>query len=165
MSRIEMFLKELNQEAIPTRKILAALPTDKLWYKPHPKSMTAKVLATHIAELPSWISIVMTTDELDFAKTPYQPTEIEEAPQLLELFERCLAEARTHLIPEKEKLLSETWTLRSGETIFSSDTKADNIRHTLNQIIHHRAQLGVYLRLNDIPVPSTYGPSADDPGI
>jgi len=165
MNMIEIFLKEMNQEAVATRKMLSAVPQDKFEWQPHYKSMSIRALATHLAELPTWVSIALTTDELDFAATPYQPTIVETNMQLLELFEKSLADAREQLIPENEVKMGEPWTLRSGETVFSTNTKAETIRHAFNQITHHRAQLGVYLRLLDIPVPATYGPSADDPGF
>ncbi|HEX9980292.1 MAG TPA: DinB family protein [Flavobacterium sp.] len=165
MTLTEMFLKEMNQEAVTTRKFLAAVPNDKLDWQPHQKSMTIRSLATHIAELPTWVNIALTTEELDFAKVPYQPTEIGSSQDLLELFEKSISAARAELVHENESKMSEPWTLRSGDTIFSTTTKAETIRHAFNQTTHHRAQLGVYLRLLDIPVPASYGPSADDPGF
>ncbi|HEY0092025.1 MAG TPA: DinB family protein [Flavobacterium sp.] len=165
MNFVEMFLKEINQEAVSTRKVLAAVPNDRLDWQPHPKSMSVRALATHIAELPSWISMVLTTEELDFAAQPYEQTILNSTQELIELFEKSLAEGRDQLIPENEAKMGEPWTLRSGDTIFSTTTKAETVRHAFNQITHHRAQLGVYLRLLDIPVPATYGPSADDPGF
>ncbi len=165
MNMIDLFLKEMNEEAVATRKILAAMPASKFDWQPHVKSMSARSLATHIAELPTWVKMALMTDELDFATSSYKPTEINSSAELLELFEKSLAEARAVLVPENEAKLSEMWTLRSGEVIYSVKTKAETIRHALNQTVHHRAQLGVYLRLLDIPVPSTYGPSADDPGM
>lgn len=158
----EQFLKELNEEAVATRKILGAVPTDKLDWQPHPKSMTVRQLGTHIAELPKWIAMAFTTDELDFEKSPYKQTPINSNNELLEFYENSLKDAREYLKPENEKKLSQNWTLRSGDTIYTTFTKGDLIRHSLNQTIHHRAQLGVYLRLMDIPVPATYGSSADD---
>ena len=165
MNFIELFLKEINQEAIATRKILAAVPGDKLDWQPHAKSMTIRNLATHLAELPSWVTLALTTEELDFASSPFAPTEINSTQDLMELFEKSLADGRLQLMPENEAKMNEPWTLRSGDSVFSTNTKAETIRHAFNQITHHRAQLGVYLRLLDIPVPATYGPSADDPGL
>jgi len=165
MTLIEMFVKEMNQEAVATRKVLAAVPNDKLDWQPHNKSMSIRALATHIAELPTWVTMALTTEELDFASSPYKPTIVNSTQELIELFEKSLADGRSQLIPENEAKMGEPWTLRSGDTIFSTTTKAETIRHAFNQITHHRAQLGVYLRLLDIPVPATYGPSADDPGF
>jgi uncharacterized damage-inducible protein DinB len=165
MSLIEMFLKELNHEAVATRKFLGLVPADKFDWQPHPKSMSMKSLTTHIAELPAWISMVLTTEELDFARSAYQPTQLNSTAELLAFFEKSLAEARAQRIPENESQMDKMWTLRSGDTIFSTTTKAETIRHSFNQVTHHRAQLGVYFRLLDIPVPASYGPSADDPGF
>ncbi|MBF6608777.1 MAG: DinB family protein [Flavobacterium sp.] len=162
---IEVFLAELNEEAVATRKILNAFPSTRFDWQPHQKSMSGRALATHIAELPTWIHMALTTDELDFASSPYRPSEVNSTGEVLALLEKSLAEARTVLVAENEKKLAEPWTLRSADVVYSVKTKAETIRHALNQIIHHRAQLGVYLRLLDIPVPSTYGPSADDPGM
>ncbi|RZJ35378.1 MAG: DinB family protein [Flavobacterium sp.] len=165
MSLIEMLLKEMNQEAVTTRKFLSIIPENKFDWQPHPKSMSMRSLATHIAELPSWVSLALTTDELDFAAAPYEPTRIDSVADLLTLFEKSLNDGRSQLVPENELKLQQPWTLRNGDTIFSTTSKLETIRHAFNQITHHRAQLGVYLRLLDVPVPSSYGPSADDPGF
>lgn len=162
MSRIDLFLKELNEQALVTRKMLERVPTDKFGWQPHPKSMTIKRLATHIAELPSWVTMALTTDELDFERNPYLPVDVNTTDELLAYFERSLEDGRSHLTAEYENVLDKGWTLRSGEQIFSVDPKADVIRMSINQIIHHRAQLGVFLRLLDIPIPGSFGPSADE---
>jgi len=162
MSRIEMFLKELEQEALTTRKMLERVPADKFNWQPHPKSMTIKKLATHIAELPSWIPMALTTDELDFSANPYQQVEVNTNEELMAYFEQSLEEGKRQLTAEYEALLDKNWTLRNGEQIYSVEPKADVIRMSISQTIHHRAQLGVYLRLLDIPIPGSYGPSADE---
>jgi len=162
MDVIKMFSKELEQEAQTTRKMLERVPNDKYDWQPHPKSMTVKRLATHIAELPSWVSMTLTTDELDFANNPYQPENINSTDELLAYFERSLADGRDHLIRATEDQLTQPWTLRNGDQIYSTSSKAEVIRMAFSQIIHHRAQLGVYLRLLDIPIPGSYGPSADE---
>ncbi len=159
---IPILLKEMEQEAETTRKMLSIVPDDKYDWQPHPKSMTIRVLATHIAELPSWVSLTLTTDELDFAANPYDPTIINNTKDLLACFEKSLAEGKAHLETANEKLLEENWTLRSGDQIFMVNSKYETIRHTFCQIVHHRAQLGVFLRLLDIPIPGSYGPSADE---
>lgn len=162
MSMIAMYLKELEQESLVTRKMLSIIPDDKYDWQPHPKSMTIRTLATHIAELPTWITMALTTDELDFASASYDPTIINNTADLLALFEASLIDGRSQLIAENEEKLSETWTLRSGDHIHMVMTKAETVHHALCQTIHHRAQLGVFLRLLDVPIPGTYGPSADD---
>lgn len=157
-----MFLREMEQEAQTTRKMLERIPDDKYDWQPHPKSMTIRQLATHIAELPTWVTMVLTTDELDFASNPYQPTEINTTADLMNYAESCLANGRLQLVPENEALLTKTWTLREGEIIYMVSPKHEMIRTTFCQIVHHRAQLGVCLRLLDIPIPGSYGPSADE---
>lgn len=162
MTIIEMLRKELEQEATTTRKMLSCIPNDKLDWQPHPKSMTVRRLAVHIAELPQWLTMTFVTDELDFETVPYTPKQISDTVELLAYFEECLADGRTQLIEENAALLDKVWTLRSGAMIFSTGTKLDFLRVSLSQIIHHRAQLGVFLRLLDVPIPGSYGPSADD---
>lgn len=162
MSMIPMFLKELEAEAAITRKFLARVPNDKFDWKPHPKSMDIRSLATHIAELPDWITLVLTTDELDFAKNPYDPTILNTSQELVDTFEKSLAKAQAQLKAAKESDLEKKWTLRNGDAVYGVHFKSENIRHALCQIIHHRAQLGVNFRLLGVPVPATYGPSADE---
>ncbi|WP_317048280.1 DinB family protein [Pedobacter steynii] len=156
------FLKELEEEALTTRKMLAIVPADKFDWQPHPKSMTVKTLAAHIAELPTWVTLAVTTEELDFSKTPYEKQDINSNEELMAFFEASLADGRSHLAKANEQLLSEEWTLRNGEQIYMKSSKAEVVRHAYSQIIHHRAQLGVFLRLLDIPIPASYGSSADD---
>ncbi len=164
MTEISLIQKELEREAVTTRKMLALVPAEKFDWKPHPKSMVMMNLATHIAELPTWISMVLNTDELDFAANEYKPTIVKDNAELMEFFEKSLEDARAQLAIGKEETLANEWILRMGEQILSSGSKADMIRHALSQVIHHRAQLGVYLRLLDIPIPGSYGPSADEMG-
>jgi uncharacterized damage-inducible protein DinB len=159
---LQIFLKELDAESVTTRKMLERVPSDKFAWKPHEKSMSLVQLATHVAELPSWISMTLTTDELDFAANPYTPEVVANTKELVAYFERSLADGRAHLLSAREEQLEEPWTLRNGEEIYSTSTKAEVIRMSLSQIIHHRAQLGVYLRLLHIPIPGSYGPSADE---
>lgn len=162
MSFVQQFSKEFEQEALTTRKMLAIVPNDKYDWKPHEKSMSIKQLATHIGELPSWIKMTMTTDELDFAANPYSPAQINNNKELMAYFENNLKEGREYLKDEYEEVIDKSWTLRNGETIYDVTPKKDVLRMSLSQIIHHRAQLGVYLRLLNIPIPGSYGPSADE---
>ncbi|GAA4397383.1 hypothetical protein GCM10023187_06760 [Nibrella viscosa] len=162
MSMIQMLVKELEQEAQTTRKMLGRVPDDQYNWQPHPKSMTIQRLATHIAELPTWISMTLTTEELDFATSPYTPVSINTTTDLLNYFERCLVDGKTHLTSATEDQLSQTWTLRNGDEVYIRSSKGEFLRMTYCQIVHHRAQLGVYLRLLNIPIPGSYGPSADE---
>jgi uncharacterized damage-inducible protein DinB len=159
---IEMFRKELQQESETTRKMLGRIPNDKYDWKPHEKSMSIRQLSTHIAELPTWMPMVLNTEELDFATAPYEPKQIDDTASLMAYFEQSLQEGLAELVPENEAKMNDTWVLRSGDDIYSKSTKAEFLRITMNQITHHRAQMGVFLRLLDIPIPGSYGPSADD---
>ena len=162
MQMTQIFLKELDQEAQTTRKMLTRVPDDKYDWKPHEKSMTLRQLATHVAELPSWITMALTTTELDFAASPYQQVPIANNGDLITYFENTLSDGRAHLVAAVDNDLLPNWTLRSGDQVHLVSTKAEVIRMTFSQIIHHRAQLGVYLRLLNIPIPGSYGPSADE---
>jgi uncharacterized damage-inducible protein DinB len=106
--------------------------------------------------------MTLNTDELDFAKSEYKQEPIQNTEELMDYFEKCLVKGREVLKNGKEIDLEKQWTLRNGEQIYSTSPKRDVIRMSLSQIIHHRAQLGVYLRLLNIPIPGSYGPSADD---
>ncbi|HYF03850.1 MAG TPA: DinB family protein [Patescibacteria group bacterium] len=165
MTIIEALQKELEAEAITTRKMLACVPDDKFDWKPHTKSMTLRTLATHVAELPTWIGMALNTDELDFAANPYQPVKINNTEELLAYFEKSLEDGREQLKNANEERFGEEWILRQGDMILSKSSKYEVIRMTMSQIIHHRAQLGVYLRLLDVPIPGSYGPSADEMGM
>jgi uncharacterized damage-inducible protein DinB len=162
MSTIESLLKELEQEARTTRKMLERVPTAYFDWQPHQKSMSVQRLATHIAELPGWVTMAVTTDGLDFAASPYQPETINNTAELLDYFDRSLADGREHLIAATEETLAEPWTLRNGKEVLQVATKGEIVRMAYCQIVHHRAQLGVFLRLLDIPIPGSYGPSADE---
>lgn len=162
MTLLEILQKELLEEATTTRKILSIVPNDKYDWKPHAKSMTIKSLATHIAELPSWIGMTLNTSELDFANNPYKQEDILNTKQLLAYFEKNLKDAKEELARANEVQLWDQWTLRNGSDIYSTSSKYEVIRMTLCQIVHHRAQLGVFLRLLNIPIPGSYGPSADE---
>lgn len=162
MSLIKMFLNELEQEAVTTRKMLQIVPNDKYDWRPHPKSMTIQALVTHIADIPGWISFSITTDELDFSKGDFNPAVINNNEELLAALEKSVSSAKEQLIEENESKLNDRWIMRNGEEIWMDLSKAEVIRHSFSQLIHHRAQLGVFLRLLDIPIPGSYGPSADE---
>lgn len=163
MKLIPILMKELEQEAQTTRKMLSCVPDDKFDWKPHEKSMSVRSLTTHIAELPTWLPMTMNTDELDFAKNAYSPKAISSRKELLNYFEESFAAGKEALRKiEDEAMLLELWTLRNGETIYSTRARHEVIRMTFSQITHHRAQLGVFLRLLNIPIPGSYGPSADE---
>jgi uncharacterized damage-inducible protein DinB len=162
-SLASLLLKEVDAEAAITRKMLTLVPASEAGYKPHTKSMKMHDLAVHIAEIPGWISMAINTEELDFGAMDYTPTQWTSTEELLGIFEKSLASGRSSLegTPD-ELLLNGTWTMRMGDKILATMSKYETIRHSLAQTIHHRAQLGVYLRLLDIKIPGSYGPSADE---
>lgn len=162
MSQIQALLKEMKQEAETTRKMLSRVPNDKYDWKPHEKSSTLRHLATHLAELPSWVSMTLNTTELDFAQNPYSLPAIDTTQDLLAYFEGNLKDGASRLEKATDQDLEPNWTLRNGDAIYTIRTKAEVLRMTFCQIVHHRAQLGVYLRLLNVPIPGSYGPSADE---
>ncbi|QEE50734.1 DinB family protein [Flavobacterium alkalisoli] len=162
MDLIKLLQREMNQEALTTRKMLSRVPPEKFDWQPHPKSMTLGRLASHVAELPGWVAMVVDTDELDFANNPYEPKDVKNTGELLDYFEDSLKNGKDALNRVNIEQFSEPWTLRNGDQVYSTEPKYDVIRMAHSQVIHHRAQLGVYLRLLNIPIPGSYGPSADD---
>lgn len=155
-------LGELDYEMISTRKVLERIPADKFDWKPHEKSMTMGELANHLVEMFSWYKITLETDELDLA-AGYEQPKATSAEDLTAIFDKNAAEAKESLQKSSPEVFSELWTLRSGEHVIFTMPKMANLRTFVgNHIVHHRAQLALYLRLNDIPVPSIYGPSADE---
>lgn len=165
MKLTEMLLTEIEREALTTRKMLSRVPAEKFNWKPHEKSMSLKQLATHVAELPGWVAMALSTDELDFAENPYTPEPISATDDLLAWFEKNLEQGRGALRQAEEKDLEPNWTLRNGTEVYDVSPKREVIRMAISQTIHHRAQLGVFLRLLDVPIPGSYGPSADDPSF
>ena len=161
MTFIEFFKKQFVEEGSITRNMLSRVRDEDFTYQPHERSMDMKRLVIHIADLPGWIHMTFTSDELDFAN-PYVFPEITNKEDLMAFFEKRYAEGLSALVPENEALLDKIWTLRHGAKIITADPKIDIIRMSLSQQIHHRAQLGVYLRLLNIPIPGSYGPSADE---
>jgi len=167
MHVIPFLLKELEQEATTTRKFFKLIkPEDFLW-KPHEKSMTIKQLSTHIAELPGWIDLAINQDGVDFANNSYQRPVAENPADLMNILDDSMKKATKALLSVRnEDDLLQTWTLRNGEKVLAAMTKYEAIRNpAISQTIHHRAQLGVFLRLLNIPIPGSYGPSADEPSF
>jgi uncharacterized damage-inducible protein DinB len=163
MSAIATLLGELEQEAASTRRILALLPADQGDFTPHPKSMTLGKLGVHVAEMYSWLKVTLAQHELDFAASPYNPPPFSGGDELVTRMDRYLAEGTPVLAAATEATLAEPWTMRAGDHVFFTMPKGQVLRtFVYNHIVHHRAQLSVYLRLLDIPVPGLYGPSADE---
>ena len=157
-----MFLDEMEQEAQTTRKMLKLVPDDKFNWQPHPRSMTMLALATHIAEMPAWTGMVLNTDGIDFSTMDFTPTPIHNTADLLMLLNKSLADGKAALEAATETQLTGIWAMRDGDFIISTSLRHGAIRIGYSQTVHHRAQLGVYLRLLNIPIPGSYGPSADD---
>jgi len=166
MKLSELFLSEFDQEMVSARKTLERIPENKLSWKPHDKSMPLGRLAGHIAELAGWAVPTIEQDSLDFrpaGQPPMQPTIATSQKQVLEIFDKNRDESRKSIARASDEHLMKNWSLLSaGQTLFTMPRFAVLRSFCMNHIIHHRAQLGVYLRLNDIPVPSVYGPSADE---
>lgn len=159
----KMLAAELKQEAISTRKMLERIPADFFSWKPHDKSTEIGNLAHHIARLPSFVKPVLTTEEFDIAASGYQPPVLTSTEELVNFFDSALTEAVENLNAVSDEDLMPTWKLRSGDHTIFEMPRAGVIRAlVLSHLIHHRGQLSVYLRLKDIPVPSIYGPSADE---
>lgn len=162
MSFSQTLLPEFDDEMKNTRKILACVPDGKFDYQPHPKSMTLGRLATHVAELPSWTAYTLDREVLDL-QPDFKPQFASTKAELLEMFDQNVVEARGKILAATDEDWQKTWTFKfAGKTIMSMP-RAVVMRSTImNHIVHHRAQLGVFLRLNDVEFPGVYGPSADE---
>ena len=159
----DLLLSEFDEEMKKTRQALARVPADKKAFVPHPKSMPMERLAPHIAELAGFGVSVLTTPELDFSQGTYKPLPFESTEQLLRVFDEGAGQARGALASVPDEAWQQKWKLSfQGKTIFEGSRFLSYRAIFLNHLVHHRAQLGVYLRLTGTPVPSTYGPSADD---
>ena len=161
MTIIDYLKQQFIEEGALTRKFLALVNENEWYYKPHEKSMPMNSLATHLADLPGWIHMTLSTDELDFATHPEQ-TPLKDREELLVYFDKRYEEGLSVLVPENEAVLNKPWTLRHAEKVLLTDSKLNVLSMSMSQQIHHRAQLGVYLRLLNIPIPGSYGPSADE---
>ena len=158
----QMLLPEFYQEIKNTRKLLECVPDGKFDYKPHYKSMTLGRLAGHVAELPSYATVTMSTDSFEVPDN-YQPFVPKSKKEVLESFDKHAAEARAAIASATDEQLGKAWSLRArGKEMFSMPRAAVLRAMVMNHLIHHRAQLGVYLRLNNVAIPGMYGPSADD---
>ncbi|QQL49193.1 DinB family protein [Mucilaginibacter ginkgonis] len=162
MKLLPIFLKELQQEAEITRKFLTLIPEDKFDWAPHPKSMKMLRLAKHIADLPAWPWMILEKDGLNFETSTWKEDDVNSVEEILAYHTRSIEKGSNSINNSTEEELEKIWSLQAGGHIISQDPKRDVMRMALNQTVHHRAQLGVYLRLLDIPIPGSYGPSADE---
>jgi uncharacterized damage-inducible protein DinB len=154
---------DLDLELTATRRILERVPFEHWNWKPHEKSMALGQLARHLAELPHFAEQMATTDELDMAKEPYKPSVVKDREELLALFDERAARMREVVRSLDEQQLAGHWRLKMGDQVFLDAPRSLLLRqHGISHPVHHRAQLGVYLRLLNVPIPGLYGPSADE---
>ncbi|MGA9508992.1 MAG: DinB family protein [Candidatus Sulfotelmatobacter sp.] len=159
----ELLLPEFDEEMKKTRTMLERVPVDKKEFAPHTKSMPMGKLAPHVAQLAGFGLTILTTPELDFSKGSIKPLPFESSAQLVQAFDEGAAKVRSALQATPDTAWKENWKLSfQGKSIFEGQRFLAYRQMFLNHMVHHRAQLGVYLRLNEKPVPATYGPSADD---
>jgi uncharacterized damage-inducible protein DinB len=154
------YLKELEAEAGATRKCIERVPESLYEYRPHEKSMAMGYLTQLVAEIPNWITHMIEKSEIDFATYPH--FKLGSTADLVNHFDENMRGARAALSKVSNKELDEQFYLKHNGTVVFSSPKKENISSSINHMVHHRGQLTVYLRLNNLPVPSIYGPSADD---
>lgn len=162
----EALLPEFDQEMANTRKVLERVPAAKFSWKPHPKSFDFGALAAHVANMAEWASLTLESDSFDYAPPgapPYETPKFASTQDLVAAFDKSIAQARSALAAADDAKMMAPWTLMAGGKALMTMPRAAVVRtFVMNHIIHHRAQLCVYLRLNDVPVPALYGPSADE---
>lgn len=162
----DSILPEFDHEMATTRKVLERIPDGKGGFQPHPRSMSFGALATHVSQLPGWAVATLKQTELDMSPPggePYKTPEFESAEATLAAFDKGVKEARQAISETEDADFMVPWTLKNaGQEIFTMPRVAVLRSFVMNHLIHHRGQLSVYLRLNEIPVPSIYGPSADE---
>jgi uncharacterized damage-inducible protein DinB len=166
MSYADSILPEFDHEMANTRKVLERIPDDKLQWRAHAKSNTIGWNANHVADLPNWVTQTLKTASLDIAPVggePYQSPKLTSRKEILARFDQNVAAARQAITAAKDQDLGQTWTLlQAGQPILAMPRAAVIRGMVLNHLIHHRAILCVYLRLNEVPVPGMYGPSGDE---
>jgi uncharacterized damage-inducible protein DinB len=164
MAISDSLIPELEGEAAITRKLIERVPEGKLDWKPHEKSMPLGRLATHIAELPDWGKVTLAQDVLDIGEG-FTPTILKSVQEILDLFDKNVTDFKELLASTPDEEFLKTWTMRhKGKEVFSSPKIGVVRGFVMNHMLHHRGQLTVYLRLNEVPLPMTYGPSADETG-
>jgi len=160
----DMLLPEFDQEMANTRKMLERIPEDRFDFQPHPKSWKIDHLAGHVADIPMWATHTLQVEVFEMEPGQYKPFEPKTRKELLDLFDKHVSETRAALASATDEQLNKIWTMKwSGKTVMTMP-RIDVLRSVvMNHLIHHRAQLGVYLRLMNVAVPGMYGPSADEP--
>jgi len=161
MSIAETILPEFDQEMATTRKVIERVPTEKGQFKPHPKSFSLGHLTQLVSMMPGWITNAVTETSLNLAE--YKGYSYEKTDDLLQELDGHVKAARKALASAKDSDFGVNWSLKRGDQVFFTAPRGVIVRQTINHLVHHRGQLTVYLRLIDVPVPSIYGPTADEP--
>jgi uncharacterized damage-inducible protein DinB len=165
MKLIDSLILEFEHEAQTTRKHLERLPEDKLKWRPHEKSFTASGLASHIVECVGWTDAIFNLDEFGFDPATYKPYQATSVADLLETFDSRVRKGKQTLAEVSDARLDQPWRLKMGDRLLFERSRSAVLRDfVLSHVIHHRGQFSVYLRLLNIPVPGSYGPSADEQG-
>ena len=160
MSISEILLPEFDQEMASTRRLLERVPTEKGEWKPHPKSFSLGHLTQLVCFMPGWITNTLNETELNL--TGASPYSYEKTEDLLALFDKNVREARAAIAASKDEDYNVQWSLKAGGRAVFTESRRNVVRNHINHLIHHRGQLTVYLRENDVPLPAIYGPSADE---
>lgn len=161
----DLFLPEYDMELATTRKLVAAVPDDKLAWRPHDKSMTLQYLVSHLVNIPAWVPLSLDHPELDMAPEgkKWETPQMASRAEALAALDANGAAGRASLAAADDARMEESWSLKAGGQVYFTCPKRTVMRNfVMNHLIHHRAQLGVYLRLLDVPLPGSYGPSADE---
>ena len=161
MSMTEAFLPEFEHEMATTRRLLERVPDDKVSWKPHEKSFSLGHLAQLISRMPGWIGQTLLQSEINLAEGAGYSNE--KTSTLVEQFDKNVSETRDAISKATDEQLNDMWALKAGDKVLMSQPRGVAIRGHLNHLVHHRGQLSVYLRMNDVPLPSIYGPTADEP--
>jgi uncharacterized damage-inducible protein DinB len=163
MTLCQTITLDYEDEIKNTRKLLERIPLDDAHrgFKPHPKSMSLERLATHVAEIPGWPKLALAS-ELFELQPGFKPQIAASTAELLEIFEKAVEEGRAAIAGATDEEMGKNWTFKFGDFFSMTEPRPKVIRSFVNHLVHHRAQLGVYLRLNEIAVPGMYGPSADE---
>ena len=165
MNTVDSLVKEIEREAQTTRKHFESLPSDKLDWRPHQKSFTAGALASHIVDCIGWADSIFNLEELDIDPATYKPYQASSVDDLLKTFDDKVVSCRQILMGATDETLMQPWSLKvKGRLMFEKSRAAVLRDFILSHLIHHRGQFSVYLRLLDVPVPGSYGPSADEQG-
>jgi uncharacterized damage-inducible protein DinB len=162
MAISDSLISELKHEVIATRKVLERVPDDRLSWKPHQKSFSFIQLASHVATIPEWVEATLNHEEMVLPEN-YKPWIGTSSAELVERFDKAASAAIEHLSGYPDEEMMKLWILRGEEEVYFTLPRVAVLRSfVMNHLVHHRGQLSIYLRLNDIPVPAIYGPSADE---